>query len=142
MHGMRDKQPPKKLLLFIVLSVIALTGATAVVWNYQADNQSKTKTIATAEASSADSSGSSKVKAATTISYKGEDGKTALELLKKHATVVTKDSSYGPYVDSVGNVQGGTDGKYWMFYVNGQQAAVGANDYVTKSGDTIEWKFE
>lgn len=74
------------------------------------------------------------------LSYKGVSGKNALELLKMHAHITTKSTSFGPLVESINGVQGG--GKYWMLYVNGKQAAVGAAAYVTKSADTIEWKFE
>ena len=138
---MRDKHTPYKILLSIVVAVALLGGATAVVWDNRAEHDANKAKVATAQQTPA---ASQDVKAASTkeVSYKGEEGKTALELLRQHATVVTKDSSYGPYVDSIGGVKGGTDGKYWMFYVNGQQATVGANDYVTKAGDTIQWKFE
>jgi hypothetical protein len=74
------------------------------------------------------------------LAYRGESGKTALALLKTHARVVVKNSSFGPLVDSINGVQGG--GKYWMFYTNGKQASVGAGAYVTKNGEKIEWKFE
>jgi len=78
-----------------------------------------------------------------TISYQGEDAKNALDLLKSHATVeTTTDPSLGEYVTSVNGVKGGTNNKYWIMYVNGQSSSVGASDYVTKSTDTIEWKFE
>ena len=78
----------------------------------------------------------------TDLTYRGEDGKNALDLLKAHATVVTKDSSYGPYVDSINGTQGGTNGKYWTFFVNGAEASVGAGSYTTKAGDSIEWKLQ
>lgn len=84
----------------------------------------------------------SKPKQTTSLAYNGAEGKNALELLQQHATVVTKDSSYGPYVDSINGVKGGTDGKYWTFYVNGAAATVGASAYTTKTGDKIEWKLQ
>lgn len=74
------------------------------------------------------------------LTYQGDNGKTVLDLLKQHAHVVVKNSSFGPLVDSINDVQGG--GKYWMFYVNGKQASVGAGAYVTKNWEKIEWKFE
>lgn len=77
-----------------------------------------------------------------TVSYTAEQGLNVLDQLKTKATVVTKDSSYGPYVDSINGIQGGTDGKYWSFYVDGKLAEVGANDYKAKGGELIEWKFE
>lgn len=79
----------------------------------------------------------------TTVSYQGEDGKNALELLKAKAAVeTTTDPSLGEYVTSVNGVASGTDGKYWLYYVNGQPAAVGADTYQTTAADTIEWKLE
>jgi hypothetical protein len=28
-----------------------------------------------------------------------------------------------------------------MYYINGKSASVGANEYVPKDGDLIEWRF-
>lgn len=78
----------------------------------------------------------------TTVSYQGEEGKSALELLKINVDAVTKESSFGEYVDSINGIVGGTDGKYWLFYVNGEMAQIGAGEYITQTGDVIEWRFE
>ena len=75
------------------------------------------------------------------ISYKGEDGKTALELLKTNATAVTKQSSIGEYVTSINGNDGGGK-KYWLFFVDGKESSVGAGAYVTKSSENIEWKLQ
>lgn len=77
----------------------------------------------------------------TYISYQGEDGKTALELLKQEAKVKTESSSLGDYVVSI-NGNDGSGTKYWLFYVNGKEAAEGAGTYQTKTGETIEWKLQ
>lgn len=77
----------------------------------------------------------------TQLSYAGVEGKTVLELLKTHAQVETKSSSLGDYVTSInGNDGGGT--KYWLFYVNGKEAAEGAGTYKTHNGEQIEWKLQ
>ncbi|KKP86592.1 MAG: hypothetical protein UR87_C0015G0003 [candidate division CPR3 bacterium GW2011_GWE2_35_7] len=67
------------------------------------------------------------------VIYQGEDTKNALELLKSKENVVTKQSSFGEYVNEINGIKGGTDNKYWIFYVNGKMSEVGADDYVTKS---------
>lgn len=67
---------------------------------------------------------------------------TVLDQLQTKANVSVKDSSYGPYVDSINGIAGGTDGKYWSYYVDGQLAQIGAGEYVTKGGEKIQWKFE
>lgn len=79
----------------------------------------------------------------TTVTYQGEDGKNALELLRAHATVeTTTDPSFGEYVTSINGVASGTGGKYWLVFVNGQAATRGAGELTTTSSDTVEWKLE
>lgn len=124
----------------MILGVVALVLVAAGVVTIALTNQKKTEEQNhkhTTSQSSEKAQDSSKY-----VTYKGVEGKTALELLKTEATVVTKDSSFGPYVDSINGVAGGTDGKYWAFYVNGQMAQVGADAYVTQATDKVEWKFE
>lgn len=75
------------------------------------------------------------------VSYQGEDGKNALELLKKHVDVKTKTSSFGEFVESINGENGGGK-KYWTFYINGEMAQVGAGSYQTKDSDKIEWKLQ
>lgn len=77
----------------------------------------------------------------TEISYDGKNGVTALNLLKKHATVTTKHYSFGDLVTSI-NGTPGNGPKYWTFYLNGKQASEGAGSYVTKDGDVITWKLQ
>ncbi len=77
----------------------------------------------------------------TQISYKGQNGANALDLLKKHASVETKHFSFGDQVISI-NGTAGNGPKYWTFYLSGKQAQVGAGTYVTKSSDDIMWKLQ
>lgn len=76
------------------------------------------------------------------VSFTAVSGKSVLDQLKEQATVEVKDSSYGPYVDAINGKVGGTDNKYWSFYVDGQLAQVGAAEYMPNGGELIEWKFE
>ncbi len=135
---MRETQDSKRLFIGIALAVVLLFGGASFALANRSNDQAKQTAKNQAEQQATRSS----VAAANTVQYDGVAGKTALALLKEKATVVTKDSSYGPYVDSINGVQGGTDGKYWAFYVNGTMAQVGADAYTTKTGDKIEWKFE
>ena len=72
------------------------------------------------------------------IGYSGQNGKNALELLQQNHTV---DVSAQGFVNAIDGRQPG-DHQFWAFYVNGQQAAVGAKDYQTKTSDTVDWKLE
>lgn len=76
------------------------------------------------------------------ISYQGEDGKNALELLKKSNTIETKEyKGLGEFVTLINGLAGDNE-HFWSFYINGKQSQVGASAYITKSTDLIEWKYE
>ena len=77
----------------------------------------------------------------TEISYKGENGKDALTLLKRYATVKTKHYSFGDLVTAIDGTAGNGP-KYWTFYINGQEASVGAGAYITKNSDILDWKLQ
>lgn len=50
-------------------------------------------------------------------------------------------SGLGYFVDEINGIKSGS-GKYWLYYVNGKEASVGASVYVLKEGDIISWKQE
>jgi hypothetical protein len=78
-----------------------------------------------------------------TVVYGGVDGRSALDLLKeKYPGVETKQFSFGEMVNAIAGVKAEEGKNFWSFYVNGQQAQVGASQYVTKNGEKIEWKLE
>jgi hypothetical protein len=124
----------RKSYIAIAVAAVAVAGiATAVVVNRPVESQKNTTTpVVTKTVTQAD-----------VVSYTGEKDKTALVQLKAVASgVVTKSSSYGEYVDAIGSLKGGQDGKYWSFYIDGKMASVGGDAYVSKGGEKIEWKFE
>lgn len=119
----------KKTIITIVI-VGLVVGLGYMVFGNQATNKSTTTTVLSAEAK-------------INISYDGQDGKTALELLKTSGkNVETNKSSAGEYVTKIDGQPVADAKKYWMFYINGQAATVGADQYKTKTGEKIEWKLE
>lgn len=76
------------------------------------------------------------------MQYVGAPGSTVLVQLQHTARILTKASSYGTMVTSINGLANGTNGKYWMYYVDGKQAAVGADAYVLRGGEQVTWKFE
>jgi hypothetical protein len=74
------------------------------------------------------------------FSYKGEEGKDALTLLKLHTAIEQNKSGLVTAI----NHQAADDKKreFWAFYVNGKMAEVGPASYKTKDADMIEWKIE
>lgn len=76
------------------------------------------------------------------VKYYGQDGKTALEILKIVTTVQTKNyPGVGVFVQSINGVAP-DERHFWKLYVNGSESQVGADQVQTKNGDTIEWKLE
>ena len=71
----------------------------------------------------------------TELSFTATRGANILEQTKTHASVETQDSSYGPFVTTINGVRGGTDNKYWSFYINDALAQKGAADYWPEGGD-------
>ena len=112
-----------------------LTGATAAaLWVLDGEVQHTQKTVASSQAT---------VQPATTVRYTAEADKTVLEQLKNTVDGVgVKGSGYGDYVESINGVKGGTDNKYWSYYVNGQMANIRAGEYRAVGGEEIVWKFE
>ena len=73
-----------------------------------------------------------------TVTYAGENGKNALQLLKQ-STSVAQDKS--GLVVSINGYKP-TGHTYWAFYINGKYANVGPASYMTKDSDVITWKVE
>ncbi len=72
---------------------------------------------------------------------------TAFDLLKSAAerlnlTLKTKTYDIGVMIESIGEKENGQDGKYWLYYVNGEMPMVAADKKEIKSGDKVEFKFE
>jgi hypothetical protein len=75
------------------------------------------------------------------VSYQGQDGKTALELLRNKYDVETTKYDFGEMVTGINGVKSSSS-QFWAFSVNGQMATQGADSFITKSSDTISWKLE
>jgi hypothetical protein len=77
------------------------------------------------------------------LSYPGEDGRTALDLLlKADPSAVVEGEGEMAFVTSVGGRDADPDTEFWALYVDGEPAQVGAGSLETKSGQTITWKLE
>ncbi|MBI2054315.1 MAG: DUF4430 domain-containing protein [Candidatus Staskawiczbacteria bacterium] len=74
-------------------------------------------------------------------------GMTAFDLLKEEVEKLalelkTKNYDMGIFIEAIGNRENGQDGKYWLYYVNGQFPTVAADRKEIKAGDKVEFKFE
>lgn len=77
----------------------------------------------------------------TIVSYQGIAGEDALSLLKAGAEVVTEDSTLGEYVVAINGVSQ-TDTEYWLLYIDDRPSSVGAAEYISQGGESIEWRLE
>lgn len=75
------------------------------------------------------------------VSYAGEEGVDALSLLKKSHLVTVKQYSFGSLVAGIDGIES-TQEKGWIFYVNGAAADQLPQEYITKQGDQLEWRYE
>lgn len=67
------------------------------------------------------------------------DGQSVMEVLKENFTVEEKDG----FITAIdGLAQDTTKNLYWMYDVNGTQAAKGAADTIVKPGDEIKFTYE
>lgn len=82
-----------------------------------------------------------------TINIEFREGMTAFDLLKDGAEKLTlplktKNYDIGIFIEAIGDKENGQDGKYWLYYVNGQLPMVAADKEIIKIGDKVEFKFE
>jgi hypothetical protein len=120
------------LTIFVLLSVLTAGTAAVLTSVNKEDQASKIRTVAVEP----------QVKASTVIEFTAQKDQTVLKQLQEREKVTIKESDFGPYVESINGITGGTDNKYWTFYVDGQMANIGAGEYTTKGGEKITWKFE
>jgi len=76
-----------------------------------------------------------------------KEGMTAFDLLRNkteelNIALKTKTYDVGIFIEVIGDKENGQDGKYWMYYVNGEMPMVAADKKEIKAGDKVEFKFE
>ena len=77
------------------------------------------------------------------LSYEGKDGSTALALLlEADPSAAVTGEGENAFVRSIDGVAANPDNQFWVLYVNGEAASVGAGSLETKNGDEITWKLE
>ncbi|MCX6764133.1 MAG: DUF4430 domain-containing protein [Candidatus Nealsonbacteria bacterium] len=88
------------------------------------------------------------------INYGGEnteadfkEGMTVFDLLKNgseklNLALKIKNYDMGIFIEAIGGKENGEDGRYWMYYVNGEMPMVSADKYQLKPADKVEFKFE
>ncbi len=123
----------QRSLWWLVVLVVAALGVS--IWSWVSKDSANSNTAPTNTATQ------NVNVAPTTYTYPGQDGKNALELLKTaYPNTTTKTSSLGEYVTAINGVEAASN-QGWVYTVNGAEVTVGADKYVTKSADIVEWKL-
>lgn len=53
----------------------------------------------------------------------------------------TQKYDFGTIVNSINGIVGGTEGKYWLYSVNGQDGSVGVDQYQLEGGEIVSFRF-
>ena len=130
-----------KNVLYGLIAVVVLVAAGFFGYQYIQDQSADNTTT---QESNTSSTPTPTVTESTpeVVSYQGEEGKTALALLQENAEVEMSGEGEMAFVTSINGVEADSSHQFWAFYVNGEQAQVGAGSYTTKASDEIEWKLE
>ncbi len=141
----------KNLKIIIFLGLIVIIAG--LVWQLSAQPKTKNETIEQV-------TGQEQGQLSVTFNF-ADDQKT--NLVYPYADTLTTDLStitesmaakqnwafeykdygeMGKMITKINNKTNGQDNKYWQYYVNGALSQIGASQYVPKSGDKIEWRFE
>ncbi|PFG43471.1 uncharacterized protein DUF4430 [Isoptericola jiangsuensis] len=98
---------------------------------------------ATASASAEASAAATEAAEVTELTYEGETGRTALDLLLEHdPQAEVSGEGEMAYVTGIGGRTAEDGTEFWGFYVDGEMAEVGAGSFETEDGQQILWKLE
>ena len=159
----------KNILIIFILIILSLLCFFSCVnrKNNLADQQTKNKISINAPGKIIEKQNIKKINSLPLASNKKEEKKIKITFIiidKKYETEIKEGDSVflamqenkvnkvfdftytetlglGSFITGINN-QLGSPGKYWMYYVNGLKASVGASQYILKEGDIISWQQE
>jgi hypothetical protein len=67
-------------------------------------------------------------------------GSTVVDFMEECGVSFTDEGGFFTSIQDIS--QDEATQTYWMYYVNGEMAPVGAREYVVQDGDEITWKLE
>ena len=71
-----------------------------------------------------------------------KSGESVLDLLARTKNIQVKEYSFGKMVTTIDNLKNGQNKKYWIYFINDQEAKIGASNYKLKPGERVIWKFK
>lgn len=160
-----DQQPSKNKWWLILLGVIVILAAIWLVannWpaakNTQSNNLNNSNNVnSNNPIINANANVNQPIEVSLTINdgqnnYKYNESlpaqSTVLDLMKaasakENFSFNYKDSSAGAFVEEImGLTNDQAKNLYWLYSVNGQEAAVGVSALVLKAGDKVQWNYK
>ncbi len=125
----------KKQLIIWILSAIVIIGIAATCIFLVLNQQKPVENTANNQSTQSQT----ETKKVTSITYNGQDGKTALELLESSASITKSGEGANAYITGINGVVADSTKEFWSFSINGEASMVGAGSYVTKNSDVIKW---
>ncbi|WBL17629.1 DUF4430 domain-containing protein [Sutcliffiella sp. NC1] len=69
-----------------------------------------------------------------------EEGETLIDVMHEHFELTTDDS--GAFIVGINGIESDYENNYfWIYTANNEEVLVGANEYVLKDGDVIEFNY-
>ena len=119
----------KRTILYLVSALLLVGIIGTAFYYYQSNTTAKTEQKVLGETTKKE------------VTYKGQNGVTALSLLEKNAKIETSGTGEMVFVTSINGVKANSKSEYWQLNVDGKSASVGAGSYITKDTETITWKL-
>ncbi len=133
-------RPTRRLLAAVPAA--ALAAALLAGCSSDTEPAADPTTSTSAASPTADAGVDAETTGATELSYAGEEGRTALELLlEADPSATVEGEGENAFVTGVGGVEAG-ESEFWALYVDGEPAQVGAGSLVTEDGQEITWRLE
>lgn len=138
----------KNKIVFIIIGLIIIAGGYFVFSDMPADFLQKDKAPVSSDVGEkitlSIDSGDGNIK---TVQADLSENSTVYDLLKNGAQELglplnAENFDTGVMIKTIGDKENGQDGKYWLYYVNGEMPMVSADKEELKSGDKVEFKFE
>ena len=125
-----------KKILIVILIIAAYFGVAYLL-------QPKLREVLRAPQVPAQKASESATPKQDQVSYNCEKNNSVFDGLVKQTkgSVETKDYSFGKMINSINGISGGSDNKYWIYFVEGKSASVSADNYKCQGQEKIEWKL-
>lgn len=148
----------KKNSIAVILVILAAVGILWIIIYYK--NSPATPPLDNPHINAVAANTNSEIRAKTVslvIDYGGENvktftmeykkGMTAYDVLdvtaqKEKITIKTKKYDAGIFIEAIGDKKGGTDNRYWLYYVNEKSPSVASDKKIIQAEDTVKFKFE